>query len=109
LNKIAEQIQQEYRNKRELSNYSIFDIESSLKKLAEKGLIWVLKDMEDISELEEAGIEKYLNDYRANQIYDNLEDYFYLSPKRSDDNNILSIFTKNNIRTKTIIENSSPP
>lgn len=65
--------------------------------------------MEDISELEEAGIEKYLNDYRANQIYDNLEDYFYLSPKRSDDNNILSNFTKNNIRTKTIIENSSPP
>lgn len=78
MNKIVEQIQQDYRKKRELSNHSIYDIEGSLKELAEKGIIWVLKDLGDICEAEEILIEKYLHVYRTNQIYDNLEENFYI-------------------------------
>ncbi|MCM3443715.1 four helix bundle protein [Metabacillus halosaccharovorans] len=82
MNKIVEQIQQDYRKKRELSNHSIYDIEGSLKELAEKGIIWVLKDLGDICEAEEILIEKYLHVYRANQIYDNLEEFLNIqSPK----------------------------
>lgn len=75
MNSIVNRIQEEYRQKRELSNYSIFDIEAVLKNLAESGLIWVLKDMRDICEAERILIEKYLYDYRAKQIYDELEDH----------------------------------
>ncbi|RDW18782.1 four helix bundle protein [Oceanobacillus chungangensis] len=74
MNKVVEPIQQDYRKERERVSYSIFDIETYLKYLAEKGLIWVLKDMDDISGLEKVGIEYYLNKYRTNQIYDNLEE-----------------------------------
>lgn len=77
MNKIVVRIQQEYREIRDISNYSIFDIESSLKNLAEKGFIWVLKDLKDTSESERILIEHYLNKFRTNQIYDNLEDTFY--------------------------------
>lgn len=58
---------------RDKSNYSIFDIESSLKNLAKNGFVWVLKDMRDISGAEAILIEHYLNKFRTNQNYDNLE------------------------------------
>ncbi|ADU28498.1 four helix bundle protein [Evansella cellulosilytica] len=82
-NNIVNQIQREYRRNRELSNYSIFDIEASLKNLAEKGIIWVLKDLRDICEAEEILIEKYLHDYRANQIYDNLEEFLNIQSSKN--------------------------
>lgn len=83
MNKIAEKIQHEYREMRYLSNYSIFDIESSLIRLAERGFVWVLKDMKDMSEFEKILIEHYLEKFRPNQIYDNLEDTFYLQFKKA--------------------------
>jgi four helix bundle protein len=76
LNEIVEQIQDSYRKERERVLYSIFDIEPYLENLAEKGVIWILKDMGDISVLEKVGIEYYLNQYQANQIYDNIEEHF---------------------------------
>lgn len=76
MNGIVEKIQQEYRKKRELVSYSIFDIGTHLKDLAENGTIWVLNEMKDISDLEKIAIEFYLNQYRVNQIYDNLEENF---------------------------------
>lgn len=80
MNETVEQIQGWYRNERELFNYSIMDVDDKLKYLAEKGLIWILKGMEDISNLEKVGIESYLNQYRVNQIYDNLDGTFHLQP-----------------------------
>ncbi|RTR26281.1 four helix bundle protein [Robertmurraya yapensis] len=78
MNEKVRQIQQEYQKVRELSNYSIFDIESSLKDLAEKGFVWILKDLKEICEAEEILIEHYLNKFRSYQIYDNLEVNPYL-------------------------------
>src|SRR5699024_5248057 len=80
MNEIVAQIQGWYRNERELSNYSIMDVDDKLKYLAEKGLIWILKGMEGISNLEKVGIESYLNQYRTNQIYDNLDGTIHLQP-----------------------------
>ncbi|MDY0407399.1 four helix bundle protein [Paracerasibacillus soli] len=80
MNETVEQIQDWYRNERELSNYSIIDVEDKLKYLAEKGLIWILKDMKDINELEKIVIDSFLNKYRANQVYDNLNDFRNLQP-----------------------------
>ena len=80
MNKIVEQTQESYRKERERVSYSVFDIGAYLKKLAEKGLIWILKDLKDNSEIEEIAIEFYLNRYRENQIYDNLENTFYQQP-----------------------------
>ncbi|WP_151681673.1 hypothetical protein, partial [Weizmannia acidilactici] len=76
MNKVVEQIQDSYRKERERVLYSIFDIETYLKNLGENGVIWVLKDMKDITTLEKVGIEYFLNQYRANQIYDNLAENF---------------------------------
>lgn len=78
MNEVIAQIQKKFRENRELTNYSIFDIEISLKELADRGLIWVLKDLRDISDAEKILIDHYLNEYRAKQIYDNLKDIFYL-------------------------------
>ncbi len=80
MNEKVRQIQQEYQKVRELSNYSILDIESSLKDLAEKGFVWILKDLKEICEAEEILIEHYLNKFRSYQIYDNLEVNPYLQP-----------------------------
>lgn len=80
MNEIVAQTQGWYRNEREMSNYSIMDTGNKLKYLAEKGLIWILKDMNDITEFEKIVIDSYLNKYRANQIHDNLDHYFYLKP-----------------------------
>lgn len=80
MNEKVRQIQQEYQKVRELSNYSIFDIESSLKDLAEKGFVWILKDLKEICEAEEILIEHYLNKFRSYQTYDNLEVNPYLQP-----------------------------
>ncbi|MGX9931506.1 four helix bundle protein [Virgibacillus salarius] len=76
MNKKVEEIQNWYRNERELSNYSIMDIGEKLKNLAEKGLIWVLKDLKDTTESERIVINYYLDKYRAVQIYDNLQHLF---------------------------------
>ena len=82
MNEIAERTQESYRKERERVSYSVLDIEVYLKNLAEDGLIWVLKEMRDISEIEKITIEYYLNKYRANQIYDNLEEFLNIqSPK----------------------------
>lgn len=78
MNEIVEQIQKDYRKFREQCNYSFIDIGDKLKGLAEKGIVWILKDLKDISEYEEIIIDSYLNKYRANQIYDNLENHFKL-------------------------------
>ena len=76
MDNIVEQIHNWYRNERELCNYSIMDIGEKLINLAEKGLIWVLKDLRDITEFEEIVIDYYLHKFRAVQIYDNLHDLF---------------------------------
>ncbi|MGP9039418.1 four helix bundle protein [Cytobacillus kochii] len=80
MNKIVEQIHNWYRNERVLCDYSVMDIGEKLKNLAEKGLIWVLKDLKDITEFEEIVINYYLHKYRAVQIYDNLHDVFPIPP-----------------------------
>ncbi|MDL4840347.1 four helix bundle protein [Aquibacillus rhizosphaerae] len=80
MNKKVEEIQNWYRNERELSNYSIMDVGETLNKLAEKGLIWILKDLKDITEFEGIVIDYYLNKYRVDQIYDNLEDLIQIPP-----------------------------
>lgn len=60
------------------------DIGEKLKNLAEKGLIWVLKDLRDITELEEIVIDYYLHKFRAVQIYDNLHDLFPIPPSNDE-------------------------
>lgn len=82
MNEIVEQIQESYRAERIRVSYCVFDIGAYLNDLAEKGLIWVLKDQKNISNPEKILIEHYLNEYRANQIYDNLEEFLNIqSPK----------------------------
>lgn len=54
------------------------DIGEKLKYLAEKGLIWVLKDLKDITDFEVIVIDSYMIEYRENQIYDNLDDFIEL-------------------------------
>lgn len=80
MNEIVKQTQEDYRKVREESDYSLIDVGEKLKNLAEKGLIWVLKDLRDTTEFEEIVIDSYSNKYRATQVYDNLEDYFLLQP-----------------------------
>ncbi|WP_400244973.1 four helix bundle protein [Niallia sp. JL1B1071] len=80
MNEKVKQIQQEYREIRELSNYSIFDIESSLKSFAEKGFVWILKDLKDICEAEGILIEHYCDKFSSCQIYDSLEDSLSSKP-----------------------------
>lgn len=67
---LAKQIQQEYRDDREQSNYSIIDIERQLRENAENGVIWVLKGMGDVCDAEKVLIDHYLSKYRTIQIYD---------------------------------------
>ncbi|MGG1689421.1 four helix bundle protein [Heyndrickxia ginsengihumi] len=76
MNRIVEQEQESYRRKREQVSFNIIDVGAYLNELAEKGLVWVLKGMKDLSEPEEYLIENYLSIYRANQIYDNLDENF---------------------------------
>ncbi len=59
------------------------DIGDKLKNLAEKGLIWVLKDV-DITESEEIVVDYYLHKYRAVQIYDNLQHLFPIPPSNDE-------------------------
>lgn len=84
LNAKVEQIKDWYRNERKFSNYSIIEIGDILKELAEKGVIWVLKDLKDISEYEEIIIDSYLNKYRADQVYDNLDEHFQIHPLKKE-------------------------
>ncbi|MGN8843004.1 four helix bundle protein [Niallia sp. HCP3S3_B10] len=97
MNEQVKRIQQEYKRKRELSNYSILDIEVRLKELAEKGVIWVLKDVGGICEAEEILIEKYLHNYRANQIYDNLEESLDIQSP----NNFSAVISRNPPQSRT--------
>ncbi|WP_077318160.1 four helix bundle protein [Virgibacillus proomii] len=110
MNEIVEQIQGWYRNERELSNYSMMDVGDKLKYLAEKGVIWVLNDMKDMTEIEKIVIESYLNEYRANQIYDNLDDTFSLQSSneppapssQSSAPKVVSFQKSQNIKKKTL-------
>lgn len=70
MNILVERTRMKYRNNRERVNYSIFDIEFSLKTLAWEGLIWTLQGMEDLTEAEGILINHYLKEYRENQEYD---------------------------------------
>lgn len=71
---IVKQIQKSYQAERIGVSYCIFDIGTYLNNLAEKGFIWILKEMKDLSDAEKILIDHYLKEYRANQIYDNLEE-----------------------------------
>ncbi|MCM3390614.1 hypothetical protein M3649_21250 [Ureibacillus chungkukjangi] len=62
----------EYRNARERAYYSIFDIEHLLKTLAFNGLIWGLKEMPDLTRAEEILIDYYLDKFRENQVYEDV-------------------------------------
>ena len=74
MNEVVKIVQNDYRKFREQTNFSIIDIGKKLNYLAEKGVVWVLKGMKDLSQPEEFLIESYLSIYRANQIYDHLEE-----------------------------------
>ncbi|WP_430789102.1 hypothetical protein VBD025_02785 [Virgibacillus flavescens] len=73
MNSMVQRTQLKYRNEREGVNYSIIDIEFSLKTLAREGLIWTLQGMKDLTESEEVLILHYLNEFREEQIYDNVD------------------------------------
>ncbi|AIF42151.1 four helix bundle protein [Virgibacillus sp. SK37] len=110
MNEIVEQIQVDYRKLREHCNYSFIEVGDELKYLAEKGVIWILKDMEDITEFEEIIIDSYLDTYRANQIYDNLNDTFSLQTSfeppapssQSSAPKVVSFQKTQNIKKKTL-------
>lgn len=109
LNKVVEQTQDSYRKERERVLYSIFDIETYLENLAENGVIWTLKDMKDITTLEKVGIEYYLNQFQANQIYDNLTENFDIqtSNKQSIVNPLQNL-PKNNHEQEDKIKRKQP-
>jgi len=65
-------IQKEYRKYRELTSFSIFDIEKELIRLANEGKIWMIKGMKDLTESETILINHYLNEKRELQIYDSI-------------------------------------
>lgn len=70
MNTLVQCTRMKYRNVRERSCYSIFDIEFLLKTLAGEGLIWTLQGMKDLTEAEDILIHHYLHEYRENQVYD---------------------------------------
>ncbi|MQR93691.1 hypothetical protein [Fictibacillus phosphorivorans] len=72
MNIIVKRTRMKYQNAREQACYSIFDIEYNLKKLAFEGLIWCLQGMPDMTKAEEILINHYLNEYRENQVYDEI-------------------------------------
>lgn len=72
MNEVAYREQNNYRQKREEICYSIMDIEEYYKAIAKRGLIWILKDMQDLCEAERILIDYYLVQERENQIYDDL-------------------------------------
>ncbi|WP_226536433.1 hypothetical protein [Fictibacillus halophilus] len=67
---LVERTQMKYRKIRERGNYSITDIESTLKILAWEGFVWTLKDMPDLTRSESILIDYYLTIYRENQVYE---------------------------------------
>jgi hypothetical protein len=72
MNPKVEKVQHMYRSSRKEANYSIFDIETMLKKLADSGVIWMLKDMEDLTSAESILINYYLHEKRELQTYDSV-------------------------------------
>lgn len=78
LNSLVKRVLEDYWKFRERNN-DMEKIGSYLRELAEHGLIWILKGT-DICEVEKIVIEKFLIDYRAEQVYDNLEDIHYIQP-----------------------------
>jgi len=73
MNKNVVTVIKDYKERREEVNYSIFDIEKLLKELAQKGMIWTLKEEDELYEAEQILVEYYLNLYRHLQNYDGLE------------------------------------
>lgn len=72
MNETIARIQMEYRDYRELTSFSIFDIEKELIRLANEGKIWMIKGMKDLTESETILINHYLNEKRELQIYDSI-------------------------------------
>ncbi|MBL5768652.1 hypothetical protein B5V88_10470 [Heyndrickxia sporothermodurans] len=70
MNPIVKKVQSKYKHAREDANYSIFDIECLLVKLAEEGVIWMIQGMKSLTEAETILINYYLNEKRELQIYD---------------------------------------
>lgn len=73
MNIVVERTRMKYRNERELTCYSIIDIEDQMKTLAWEGLIWCLQGMPDMSKAEEILINYYLYQFREYQVYDNID------------------------------------
>ncbi|MFS0752630.1 four helix bundle protein [Oceanobacillus sp. 1P07AA] len=85
MNETVEQIQKWYRDEREKGEFNVIVIDEALKKLAENGLVWIVKDLKGNTDAEEIVINAYINKYRGRQIYDDLENVTFL-PLESPDN-----------------------
>lgn len=72
MNMILERTRMKYRGIRESAFYSILDIEFALKTLSWEGLIWCLKNMQNLTEAEKILISHYLSQHRENQVYDDV-------------------------------------
>lgn len=70
MNILVERTRTKYRNAREQTCYSIMDIEFTLKQMALEGVVWCLKEMQDLSEGENILINNNLTEYREKQVYD---------------------------------------
>ncbi|WP_047979725.1 hypothetical protein [Ornithinibacillus contaminans] len=70
MNETIARTQMEYREFRELTCFSIFDIEKMLIHLADEGKIWMIHGMKDLTESEAILISHYLNEKRELQVYD---------------------------------------
>ncbi|MFE8698286.1 hypothetical protein ACFYKT_18340 [Cytobacillus sp. FJAT-53684] len=79
MNILVDRTRMKYRNARERDCYNIMDIEYHLKALAWEGLIWCLQEMPDKSKAEGILIKYYLNEYRENQVYDDISSPLYSS------------------------------
>lgn len=70
MNVVVERTRMKYRSIRERACYSIFDIEYTLRILAEEGTLWTLKEMPDMTNSEGVLIDYYLDLHREKQVYD---------------------------------------
>lgn len=70
MNEIVAGTQMEYREFRELTCFSLFDIETRLIQLAEEGRVWMIQEMKDLTIIEKALITRLLSAKRELQIYD---------------------------------------
>lgn len=70
MNPMVIEVQSTYRQAREEANYSIIDIECMLKEFADKGILWMLPGMKDLTDAESILIKHYLYEKREFQFYD---------------------------------------